>query len=150
MAQAQLIIGLGFSTEDMLSHISQGQASPYMPCILLVEDEILIRRNLADELREGNFRVVEAASAVEAWDYLQAGNTPDLVISDVKMPGPFDGIELVKRIQTHFPDLKIIITSGNLGPDQRPRGVLFLPKPYRIDDAVSTAKKYLGLCDGVE
>jgi CheY-like chemotaxis protein len=139
----------GCCKQNMLSVMSPGlNLAP--ASVLLVEDEILIRKNLADELREVNIRVIEAASAAEAWDYLQTGNKPDLVFSDVKMPGPYDGLELVRRIQSQFPDLKIIITSGNLGPEQRPAGVLFLPKPYRIDHAVNTAQRFLGLADGAE
>jgi CheY-like chemotaxis protein len=139
----------GCFEKNMLSVMSPGLESP-PASVLLVEDEILIRKNLADELREVNIRVIEAASAAEAWDYLQSGHQPDLVFSDVKMPGPYDGLELVRRIQSQFPDLKIIITSGNLGPEQRPAGVLFLPKPYRIEHAVNTAKRFLGLSDGAE
>jgi CheY-like chemotaxis protein len=145
MQRVNQLINRECSEQSMLSIVSPGPGNSKNPCVLLVEDEILIRKNLAEELRDVNFRVIEAATAEEAWDYLQAGNTPDLIFSDVKMPGAFDGLELVNRVKTHFPALKIIITSGNLGPDQRPAGVLFLPKPYRIEHAVNTAKRSLGL-----
>lgn len=129
----------------MISTAPSGPDASRLPCILLVEDEVLIRANLAEELREGNFCVIEAANAEEAWGYLQSGHQPDLVFSDIKMPGAFDGLELASRIQDHFPEMKVIITSGNLGPRPKPPGVLFLAKPYRIEHAVMTAKRYLGI-----
>jgi CheY-like chemotaxis protein len=145
MPSAYRLLEQGFAEQHMLSVNEFGPEHPKIPCVLLVEDEVLIRANLAEELRDVHFRVIEAANAEEAWFYLQSGNRPDLVFSDVRMPGSYDGVELALRIQTEFPDIKIILTSGNLGLTQKPEGVLFLPKPYRLEHAVLTAKRYLGL-----
>lgn len=55
--------------------------------ILIVEDEPVIRLNIADYLRVQGFRVVEANSAVEAIEIMQSGVVQvDLVFSDVQMP----------------------------------------------------------------
>jgi len=137
--------GHGVTNQNMQSMMSSGSQTAKIPCVLLVEDEVLIRANLAGELRELNFSVIEAANAEEAWEYLQTGNRPDLVISDVRMPGSFDGLELTHRIARDYPGIKIILTSGNLGPAAAPAGVLFLAKPYRLDHAVLTAQRTLGL-----
>ncbi len=51
----------------------KAQKSP--ACLLVVEDEILIRMLLADELRAEGFSVIEAATANEALSYFQAGFT---------------------------------------------------------------------------
>jgi CheY-like chemotaxis protein len=145
MPLAYRLSTVGFVEDSMLSVTPSESRTTKNPSVLLVEDEVLIRANLAEELRELNFSVIEAANAQEAWSYLQSGNRPDLVFSDVRMPGPYDGLELARRIQDHFPEIKVILTSGNLGPAQKPAGVLFLPKPYRIEHAILTAKRQLGL-----
>ena len=51
----------------------KAQKSP--ACVLVVEDEILIRVLIVDELRAEGFTVVEAATAAEALSYFQAGVT---------------------------------------------------------------------------
>jgi CheY-like chemotaxis protein len=66
-------------------------ARPGVPRILVVEDEALIRFVIADALRELGASVVEAASADEAWQYLTAGGSVDLVFTDHRMPGSMTG-----------------------------------------------------------
>jgi CheY-like chemotaxis protein len=55
--------------------------------ILVVEDEPFVRFAMADALRELGVCVVEASSADEAWHYLTAGGSVDLVFTDHRMPG---------------------------------------------------------------
>ena len=59
--------------------------------ILVVEDEPLIRFVIAEALRELGVSVVEAASADEAWQYLTAVGSADLVFTDHRMPGSMTG-----------------------------------------------------------
>ncbi len=113
--------------------------------VLLVEDEVLIRALLAEELRAAGLNVIEAATADEAWDYLVAGGRADLVFSDVTMPGSFDGVELTRRIKETYPQMKIIITSGNPGPRNIAAIGTFLPKPYQLDRAAALTLNALGL-----
>jgi len=113
--------------------------------VLLVEDEVLIRTMLAEELRASGLRVVEAANADEAWDYLAAGGRPALMFSDVAMPGSMDGLELTRRVKAAYPDMKIIITSGNPGPRNVFELGVFLPKPYQLNRATATTLAALGL-----
>jgi CheY-like chemotaxis protein len=48
------------------------------PCILVVEDEFLIRYMLSEELRESGYQVIEAANATEALAIID-GKAPDLI-----------------------------------------------------------------------
>jgi CheY-like chemotaxis protein len=118
---------------------------PIQPHVLLVEDEVVIRALMAEELRGFGLAVVEAANADEAWSYLHAGGRADLVFSDVTMPGSMNGIELVRRVKAEFPGIKAIITSGNPGPANIAELAVFLPKPYRLEFAAHVALKSLGL-----
>jgi CheY-like chemotaxis protein len=67
-----------------------------MPTVLLVEDHPMNRKLLRD-LLEIQFEVVEAGSAEEALDKLQA-LTPDLILMDVQLPG-MDGLTLVRHLK---------------------------------------------------
>jgi CheY-like chemotaxis protein len=113
--------------------------------VLLVEDEVLIRALLAEELRGQGFVVAEAVNADEAWAYLLTGGRVDLLISDVTMPGSMSGTELVRRAKARDPGLKAIIMSGNPGPSNIAELGVFLPKPYRLEAASRLALKTLGL-----
>lgn len=106
------------------------------PCVLVVEDEFIVRYGLADELRETGFRVVEADSADEAWKYLSAGGRADLIFSDVQMPGAMSGIDLARRVHERFPGIPLILTSGNVNPQAMGSSVPFVPKPYLIGNVV--------------
>ncbi|MDE2240393.1 MAG: response regulator [Rhodospirillales bacterium] len=113
--------------------------------MLLVEDEPVIRMMLAEELRSVGLRVVEASNADEAWSFLQAGGRPDLVVSDIAMPGSMDGAELMNRVMTVYPLIKRIITSANPGARNIFELGVYLPKPYRLEAATKLALDILGL-----
>jgi CheY-like chemotaxis protein len=123
------------------------EQQPGTSSILLVEDEVIIRALLAEELRARGVSVIEAASADEAWAYLQAGGKADLVFSDVTMPGSMNGVELVRRVHEKFPDVKTVITSGNPGPTNIREIATFLPKPYRLEAAANLALQSLGITE---
>jgi DNA-binding NtrC family response regulator len=111
--------------------------------ILVVEDELLIRLLVSDELRNEGYEVIEAVDADEALIILRSLVRIDLVISDVRMPGSLDGLGLLAVVREAFPALPVIITSGHLESrlaiaDGAAR---FLAKPYGMNavvDAVQT------------
>ena len=80
--------------------------------ILIVEDEVLIRMDVADYLRECRYHVVEAGNASEAIAILQSGRHIDLVFSDVQLPGSMDGFALARWVRAHQQEIKVILTSG--------------------------------------
>jgi CheY-like chemotaxis protein len=99
--------------------------------VLVVEDEVLQRMMLADDLAEAGFHVVQAANAAEALDVLQSGVSLDLVIIDVRMPGGIDGLELAVQARVIAPHLKIIVVSGHLlGLPDRAVADALVAKPY--------------------
>jgi DNA-binding NtrC family response regulator len=113
-------------------------------CILLVEDEVLIRLMLAEELREAGHQVIEASDADEAVVILEA-STPDLIISDVRMPGSIDGLGLLALVRTSLPALPVIITSAHLDPaEAKSQGAtLFVPKPFSCGVMLDATKELL-------
>ena len=85
-------------------------------CILVVEDEFLIRMMLADDLRDAGYQVIEASNADEALEVLR-GLTPDVIISDVNMPGSVDGMGLLESVRETSPELPVIIMSAHAQPE---------------------------------
>ncbi|WP_426020640.1 response regulator [Brevundimonas sp. DWR2-3-1b1] len=106
--------------------------------VLLVEDEFLIRMLLAGHLRESGYMVVEACNGEEAVALLTAGAQIDIVFTDVRMPGPIDGIGLLAYIKRVQPYLPVVMTSGHLDPAKAYVGgaAAFLPKPCTSDEVV--------------
>ncbi len=104
-------------------------------CVLVVEDEILIRVVIADELRAEGFLVVEAATGDEALSYFQAGVQVDLVLSDIELPGALNGVDLIQRLRAEAPDLPTVLTSGH-SPGVHAADA-FLPKPYDVRQAIA-------------
>lgn len=85
--------------------------------VLVVEDEVLLRLLLAEELRMAGYTVLEAANGEEALTILRSPLKLDVVVTDLRMPH-MDGAALVRAIRSELPYLKIIVVSGHLpAPD---------------------------------
>ncbi len=97
--------------------------------ILYVEDEVLLRWATADELRAAGFSVIEAGTAEEAVTVVHSPVKLDVLLTDIRLPGPMDGMALAGFVRTARPGIKIVVASGH-APEQ-PRLVdAFLGKPY--------------------
>src|SRR5438309_1671281 len=98
--------------------------------ILIVDDEILVRMMLGDILCEAGYEVMEAASADEGLLILEARQDYDLMITDVRMPGEIDGLELMGHSKRLYPQRPVVVSSGHLPPEAARPADAFLPKPY--------------------
>jgi CheY-like chemotaxis protein len=113
--------------------------------ILLIEDESIIRMGTAAILEDAGYRVLEAGHAGEAIEILETHPEIDLVVTDVQMPGPVDGLGLVATIGHVHPRIRTLVTSGRAtGQDARQCGAnKFLSKPYSAADLQSAVQKTL-------
>lgn len=84
--------------------------------ILIVEDEALIRLNVAYMLIDAGYVVLEAANADEAILLLEEETDISVVFTDINMPGTVDGLELVQTIKKRWPPMHLIVTSGKHFP----------------------------------
>ncbi len=111
--------------------------------VLVVEDEVLIRMTLAAVLRDEGFTVIEACDADEALIAL-AATSIDLLLTDVRMAGSMDGLDLAVRVKSTMPHLKIVVVSGHLAAVET-HGVAdaFVPKPYLTEKVVERVKAIL-------
>lgn len=109
---------------------------PDRPCILVIEDEALVRLLAVDALEELGFAVEEAGSAKEALAKLSAATEPfAAVLADIGLPDQ-KGDVLAADIRATHADLPIIVASG-YGEDSLPnlardKLVGFLGKPYDV------------------
>ena len=87
-----------------------------MATVLVVEDEILIRDVIADDLEKAGFTVALAAHADEAIAILEARQDVHLVFTDIDMPGSMDGLKLAAAVRDRWPPVHIIITTGKTRP----------------------------------
>jgi PAS domain S-box-containing protein len=105
--------------------------------ILLVEDDSLVRSYAAAQLRSLGYRVVAAENAQRAIAEVEQGCVPDLLFTDMIMPGGMNGRDLAEHLRRRQPSLKVLYTSGYAhgAIDGRPdsTGMVrhLLGKPYR-------------------
>lgn len=122
-------------TSDAMSH-----------SVLVVDDEMWIRLDIAEELRAHGLMVMEAAHAEEARKVLAAVRDIDVVITDVQMPGSMDGIALARFINAHRPATKVIVMSGKWHPgrdDDAPIAAM-LEKPFPPCKIVRLVEQLIG------
>ena len=114
-----------------------GQSTPLKPTlVLVVEDEALIRLELADELADMGCAMLEAGSADEAIALVDTHPKIQILLTDIKMAGSMDGIRLAHHVRDRWPPVKIIVASGMLGTrfSDLPPGAILVTKPYRPED----------------
>ena len=111
-----------------------------MPRVLIVEDEMLIRHLVCEELKDAGFEVEGARNGDEALVILGQGEAFDLVFTDVEMPGRIDGYQLGKWALSNIFDVRVIYASGH-DYDQTPlsQRERRLKKPYQIFDILAAA-----------
>jgi DNA-binding response OmpR family regulator len=116
-----------------------------MKTILLVDDDQQMREFLGLALRRGGYCVIEADSGVVALQMARQ-HLPDLVVSDIDMPGG-DGASLLHEIRLD-PELKsrqIVLISGSLDLLSRRKSMEegaddFLVKPFSLQEFLSCVK----------
>lgn len=108
------------------------------PLVVLVEDNDELRTFLRDEL-ESHYRVLTAATGDQGWQLIQA-ELPDVVISDVMMPG-LDGYELTQLIKTTptTDHIAVILLTAKATADSRLTGLQrgaddYLTKPFQVEE----------------
>jgi CheY-like chemotaxis protein len=113
--------------------------------ILLVEDDVLERMSLADQLRSAGYAVLEAWNADEALDLLNRNlNEVQVVLSDIRLPGRMDGVELAHAIRAQNPDIKIVLASGqSFSTSHWFDTDGFFPKPYNAVRLIEHIKRLL-------
>ena len=148
--------GAAFRIYLPLQNAAEQKADPETPCaaeggrecILLVEDETVVRSLASKALRDRGYEVLEAEHADAAeriWTERKAD--VDLLVTDVIMPGP-DGKQLSDTLREERPEMRVLFMSGyddellsrhdvyEGGPD-------FIPKPFTVDGLAGKVRQVL-------
>jgi CheY-like chemotaxis protein len=91
-----------------------GQGSPDAPSglrMLLIDDDAVLRRVLADILIEDGHSVVEAAGGRDALMHLERGDRFDVVITDLGMP-EMNGWDVARAVKARWPKLRVVLVTG--------------------------------------
>lgn len=116
--------------------------------VLVVDDNIKLRRATVRQLVGLGYRVLEAQDARTARATLETDGTIAILLSDVAMPGDMDGIGLVGWAGVHRPEVRSILTSGFANSEGRERhltamGCKFLRKPFRRHELARSMREAL-------
>ena len=115
----------------------------------MVEDDLLARRNIASYLRRSQLEVDEAADGEEAVRLITSIDAYDVVVSDLRMPGMTDGMDVIACQQRVSPGTGSILVTA-FGSDQLQKkaqalGIVYLEKPLsltvlvaQINDLITT------------
>ncbi|MDP9097008.1 MAG: response regulator [Pseudomonadota bacterium] len=110
--------------------------TPHHQCLLLVEDDALVRDTVALMLEEDGFDVFEAASAAEALRLVSDGLAAPVIVTDVDLGAGPSGADLADALHELRPDLRIIFITGrtaSLAGRSADVREAILPKPFESD-----------------
>jgi len=126
------------SEPDATHAPTEPSASPHARgTALLVDDEELVRLSTADMLHDLGYDVIEAASAEEALQLLERGESFDLLVTDHLMPG-MNGTDLAGAVRNARPGLPVLLVSGYAESDGLVADLPRLTKPFRKDELASS------------
>ena len=113
--------------------------------IVLVEDELIIAASIAKELRRAGYDVVGIALSAEQALAAIEERRPQLVLMDIRIRGPIDGIQAAQQIATNFTIPVIFMSAqGDKETLDRAKAVgasAYLVKPVARDVALNRADK---------
>jgi CheY-like chemotaxis protein len=100
--------------------------------ILIVENEALVRLELAHWLSEMGLNTLSADNADAAIELLDTHPEIEFLLTDIRMPGSMDGIRLAQHVRGRWPPVKIIVISGLVDTLQSalPADTAFVAKPF--------------------
>jgi CheY-like chemotaxis protein len=113
--------------------------------VLVVEDEMFVRCNLAECLREADCIVLEAANAEHAMAFCHDGKPVHILITDIHLNDTVTGWDVAEAFRASRNDIPVIYTSEN-APD-RTRSVpnsMFFNKPYRPAEILRACRQLVG------
>jgi DNA-binding NtrC family response regulator len=105
------------------------------PTIMIVEDEALLLLHVSEIAKGAGFTTVLASSAEEALSKLPEHEIR-ILMTDVNLPGPMNGLELAQIVRNTRPDVQIVIASGHT-PSMEFADAVFLAKPFTSNQLVA-------------
>jgi len=115
----------------------------------IIDDEEILCELATELISSAGF---EASSYTNPVDYLNYVNSndyvvPDAIFTDIQMPS-MNGYELIDKIRSKFPDMKIVVVSGYYSATAAHRHNVwqYLPKPYMPEQIIAIATEIVQYC----
>jgi CheY-like chemotaxis protein len=113
---AQMVGSWGINHMESSNGGAASGGAAQSPTVLLVEDDFLIRMDMAETLRTGGWRVIEAGTAQSGIDIVRSGMPFDVLLTDVQMPGQLTGLDLASVVRKERPGARVAAMSGTYLP----------------------------------
>jgi DNA-binding NtrC family response regulator len=115
------------------------------PSVLLVEDSSLARRNIATFLERAGYQVAQADTGEDALRLLQTSGNFDVVVSDLRMPGMINGLDVLSFQSRIAPRTGSILMTA-FGSDQirdqtKELGASYMEKPIKLNSLLQEIEK---------
>jgi two-component system nitrogen regulation response regulator GlnG len=112
--------------------------------VWVIDDDRSIRWVLEKALQKADIQVTSFSNATGVMEALER-EQPDAIVSDIRMPGT-DGLTLLDRIHSSYPDLPVIIMTAHSDLDSAVSAYHggafeYLPKPFDVEEAVDQVQR---------
>lgn len=121
-------------------------STPSPTTVLVVEDEMVLRMRAVDIVEDAGFVAVEAVNADQALLILEKRSDISMLFSDIQMPGTMDGLKLAHAVNERWPNIKIILVSGQITPTEAetPPESKFFGKPLEAVQMIAELQEMVG------
>lgn len=124
-----------------------GERADTSPRVLVVEDDFLVADEMVYWLRKAGFDVIGPAATADDAVRLARETKPQLVVMDIRLAGPGDGIEAAIQIYRQL-GVRSIFATAHSDPRTRERGMAanplaWMPKPYSPVTLIETIRTLL-------
>lgn len=106
-----------------------GQSKRFRQTAVVVEDDEIQRDMIVMLLEESDFQVIQCEDAETASLAIKMRH-PSFLITDVKLSGKMDGVELAHLALQQYPHMRVVVISGQAPAGALPQGARFLAKPF--------------------
>jgi CheY-like chemotaxis protein len=110
--------------------------------LLLVEDDEILRELTATALRKAGLDVTEAETGAEALRWL--ADPPDVLFTDIRLPGGVDGWRVAEQFRAVKPSLPILYATAYNKAQSPVEGSMFFRKPYKIQQVLLAIAALVG------
>ena len=109
---------------------------------LVAEDEDMLAEVVEWTLEDAGYDVIRASDGEAALASLQEGGRIDLLVTDIRMPGRYDGWTLAEKVRDQMPDVPVVYMSGYnaVAPRSVPKSI-FVSKPFRPEQLIAAIAK---------
>jgi|SRR6476661_3565461 CheY-like chemotaxis protein len=105
--------------------------TPSRRAALIVDDQPFVGMVASDILKESGYETFHAFDANDATAVLREHPEIEIVVTEAKLPGEVNGLELCRQVAAQRPDVQFVVTAENeLPAGDIPNGARVLHKPY--------------------